>query len=315
MQANSLRQEHQTPLDIRTQPLLLVSALGFGATLEEKLKHLFQQQSPDKKAYNLVPPTDTNIHVLLVNYDNPLALRKKDILLGSLGADIDIIAVSQGPLDNAPAHHIRGMLTASRLMAVLGKIPAPHAGQADPVVPMIDFNPSPSPRLELVQNHTPAPAPVQITEPAVQPPLRYRALVVDDSPSIQKALELRLSSLEQIEGIDFATDGVAALAMAQANHYDLIFLDVMMPGMDGYEACSLLRKNPHYKKTPIIMVSGKNSPLDEVKGVMAGCTTYLTKPVQDEAFQKLSVRVLAWLTARKQEGQATSADGMGSVRH
>ncbi|MDD5273051.1 MAG: response regulator [Methylovulum sp.] len=314
MQANSLRQEHPTPPDIRTQPLLLVSALGFGAALEEKLKHLFQQQPHDEKAYSLVPPTDTGIHVLLVNYDNPLALRKKDLLLGSLGTDIEIIAVSQGPLDNAPAHHIRGMLTASRLMAALGKIPAPHAGQA---VPMLDFSPSPSPRLELVQNHTPAPAPalVQITGPAAPPALRYRALVVDDSPSIQKALELKLSSLEQIEGIDFATDGVAALAMAQANHYDLIFLDVMMPGMDGYEACSLLRKNPRYKKTPIIMVSGKNSPLDEVKGVMAGCTTYLTKPVQDEAFQKLSVRVLAWLTARKQEEQATSADGIGSVRH
>jgi two-component system cell cycle response regulator len=47
------------------------------------------------------------------------------------------------------------------------------------------------------------------------------------------------------------------------------------------------------------MVSGKTSPLDEVKGVMAGCTTYLTKPVQPEAFQKLSIRILAWLESRK----------------
>jgi len=72
----------------------------------------------------------------------------------------------------------------------------------------------------------------------------------------------------------------------------------MMPGMDGYETCTQLRANPRYKKTPIIMVSGKTSPLDEVKGVMAGCTTYLTKPVQDEAFRKLSTRVLAWLSTR-----------------
>jgi len=47
------------------------------------------------------------------------------------------------------------------------------------------------------------------------------------------------------------------------------------------------------------MVSGKTSPLDEVKGVMAGCTTYLTKPVETEAFQKLSVRMLAWLARQK----------------
>lgn len=72
-----------------------------------------------------------------------------------------------------------------------------------------------------------------------------------------------------------------------------------MPGMDGYEACTRLRKMPDYKKTPIIMVSGKTSPLDEVKGVMAGCTTYLSKPVDDQAFHKLSLRVLNWLADRK----------------
>ena len=99
--------------------------------------------------------------------------------------------------------------------------------------------------------------------------------------------------------VDFADSGEMALEKAQALQYDLIFLDVMMPGIDGYETCTQLRKKPEYKKTPIIMVSGKTSPLDEVKGVMAGCTTYLTKPVQQEAFQKLSIRVLTWLKKKK----------------
>jgi CheY-like chemotaxis protein len=127
----------------------------------------------------------------------------------------------------------------------------------------------------------------------------YLALVVDDSIAIQKSIELKLAGLEQIAGIDFADSGETALEKAETCQYDLIFLDVMMPGIDGYETCARLRKKPEYKKTPIIMVSGKTSPLDEVKGVMAGCTTYLTKPVQDEAFQKLSLRVLGWLADRK----------------
>jgi DNA-binding response OmpR family regulator len=87
----------------------------------------------------------------------------------------------------------------------------------------------------------------------------------------------------------------------------------MMSDMDGYETCIQFRNNPRYKKTPIIMVSGKTSPLDEVKGVMAGCTTYLTKPVQDEAFQKLSARVLAWLTTRQE--QQNSHENSTIVRH
>jgi CheY-like chemotaxis protein len=127
----------------------------------------------------------------------------------------------------------------------------------------------------------------------------YRVLVADDSLAIQKSLEIYLARLPHIGVIDFADNGESAIEKAQANHYDLIFLDVMMPGIDGYETCTQLRNKPEYKKTPIIMVSGRTSPLDEVKGIIAGCTTYLTKPVQPEAFQKLSSRVLAWLENRK----------------
>lgn len=285
MQSNHLHQEHQSMQ--KQQPTLLVSALGFGATLEEKLKIILLSTRPDKPTYAWVSPTTAGIHVLLVNYDNPLALQKKDQLILGSCASAKIIAVSQGPLDNPPVYHIRGMLTASRLMAVLDKIPdsvaAPHT------------NLIPSRKLELVQTLVKTHEPVATVSNTNQ----YRALVVDDSAAIQKSLELKLATLAQIAGIDFADSGEAALAMAETNHYHLIFLDVMMPGIDGYETCTQLRKKPEYKKTPIIMVSGKTSPLDEVKGIMAGCTTYITKPVQDEAFQKLSGRVLAWLADRK----------------
>ncbi|PPD49462.1 MAG: hypothetical protein CTY16_03820 [Methylobacter sp.] len=306
MQVNNMRKEHQNTQDRQANTSLSVCVLGFGVSLEEKLKQLFQQQPLYKNSYRLVPPTDSHMDVLLVNYDNPLALRKKDLLLNSLSTKPYIVAVSQGPLDKAPPYHIRGMLTAGRLMAVLASIPAPAGPSATLFAhPTLAITPKP----ELA----PAPVPVaNVTVLASKP--RYRALVVDDSLAIQKSLELKLSALEQISGIDFAENGTAALAMADANHYDVIFLDVMMPGIDGYETCTRLRSNPRYKKTPIIMVSGKTSPLDEVKGVMAGCTTYLTKPVQDEAFQKLSVRVLAWLTARQpqEQGQRENAN---IVRH
>lgn len=269
------------------QPTFLVAAVGFGVVIEEKLKALFQQERLGKPVYKWVAPTEANINIVLLNYDNPSALQQKH----SFGATAAVVAFSQGPLLNAPIYHVRGMLTAARVLTVLDKVPAP-APQKMPLPPA---------KLELVPVVS-KPAATVISTPVVSSPasqpLRYRALVVDDSVAVQKSLELKLSTLEQIAAVDFAENGEAALAMAASSQYDLIFLDVMMPGMDGYEACTQLRKNPAYKKTPIIMVSGKTSPMDEVKGIMAGCTTYLTKPVQEEAFQKLSLRVLAWLTAR-----------------
>jgi two-component system, cell cycle response regulator len=127
----------------------------------------------------------------------------------------------------------------------------------------------------------------------------FRALVVDDYPAFQELLGLSLRAFPQIVEIDFADNGNSAINKAEATTYDLIFLDVMMPGIDGYETCTRLRENQTYKKTPIIMVSGKDSPFDEVKGIVSGCTTYVTKPIQQEAFQKLCDRVLTWLEFQK----------------
>jgi len=298
MQINNMRKEHQNAQDMSAQPLLSLCALGFGAALEEKLSQLFRQQPIYGNSYSLVPATAPTIDVLLVNYDNPLAVRKKDLLLNSLCANAKIVAVSQGVLDTPPPNHIQGMLTAAKLMAVLNKLSTPSVGEATttPATVFAQTAITPSPKPETAA----APATSANTKETDDKP-RYRALVVDDSLAIQKSLELKLLTLEQIAGIDFADNGTTALAMADANHYDLIFLDVMMSGIDGYETCVQLRTKPCYKKTPIIMVSGKTSPLDEVKGVMAGCTTYLTKPVQDDAFQKLSSRVLAWLNTRQSQ--------------
>jgi CheY-like chemotaxis protein len=268
-----------------------IMAIGFEATESGRLKTIFERATHEGRPYVLAPfANDAHFDLLLVNYDDPQALLDKQILLAN-APGTPVVAVSRGALNDPPAYHLRGMLIAARVLSMLDKIPISSPSPPEPLPvssPLIDAEPAPET----------LPAPDEYPKP---PPTQaegesgYRALVVDDSVAIQKSLELNLATLEQIQTIDFADSGEMALEKARARHYDLIFLDVMMPGIDGYEACSQLRKMPEYKKTPIIMVSGKNSPLDEVKGVIAGCTTYLTKPVQQEAFQKLSRRVLVWL--------------------
>ena len=139
----------------------------------------------------------------------------------------------------------------------------------------------------------------QVAEKSVSQNVGYRALIVDDNVAFLKLLSFSLSMLPQIGVIDCAESGENAIEKAEATQYDLIFMDAMMPGIDGYEACTRLRENPGYKNTPIIMVSGLTSPLEEIKGIIAGSTTYITKPVQQEPFKELVTRVLVWLEYKK----------------
>jgi CheY-like chemotaxis protein len=123
----------------------------------------------------------------------------------------------------------------------------------------------------------------------------FNALIVDDYRPSQQLLGASLSAIPEVGEIEYAENGEVALQKAKTKKYDLVFLDVMMPGLDGYETCKLLRENPDYKRTPIIMVTGRTSPIDEVKGIVSGCTTYVTKPVHNETFRKLSQRMFSWI--------------------
>jgi twitching motility two-component system response regulator PilG len=113
-------------------------------------------------------------------------------------------------------------------------------------------------------------------------PFRHRALVVDDSPTVRKQLVLELGSFN-IQ-VDTAETGEQGLEMLQKTRYDIIFLDVVMPGADGYQVCKTIRRNQDTKFTPVVMLTSKSSPFDKVRGSLAGCSSYLTKPVDYENF-------------------------------
>ncbi len=121
----------------------------------------------------------------------------------------------------------------------------------------------------------------------------FHALIVDDSAAIRKQLELELR--DTVISADYAVCGQDALEKINNTQYDLIFLDIIMPDIYGYEVCKQLRKKPNYKRTPVIMLSGKTEPLDEVEGIIAGATTYLLKPVKHKDFQKTLNRISRWL--------------------
>lgn len=103
-----------------------------------------------------------------------------------------------------------------------------------------------------------------------------KVLVIDDSRTIRKSAETMLSR----EGCEVLTaeDGFEALAVIHQNHPDLIFVDIMMPRLDGYQTCAIIKNNDQFRATPVIMLTSKDGLFDKARGRIVGSDHYLTKP-------------------------------------
>lgn len=124
-------------------------------------------------------------------------------------------------------------------------------------------------------------------------------LVVDDNV---KNLQV-LGGFLKIEGlmVEFALDGVSALKWLEKRKFDLILLDIMMPGMDGYEVCSIIKKNPDISEIPVIFITAKTDSESIIRGFEAGAVDYITKPfIQSE----LLIRVKTQLSISRSKEQA-----------
>ena len=108
-----------------------------------------------------------------------------------------------------------------------------------------------------------------------------KVLVVDDSNTIRRSADVFLKHA-QCEVI-LAQDGFEALAKVAQHRPDVIFCDVMMPRLDGYQTCELLKKSPAFGDIPVVMLSSKDSLFDRARGNIVGSSEYLTKPFSRES--------------------------------
>ena len=248
-----------------------VAMIGIPDQERNVLKNIFKLSLYRAYTYTLISVEEPS-QILIVDADDPTALAEWRALRNKIAAQspvgvaslrIPAVMVSRDPPANDAAHYLRRPFIATRVFGVLDQV----AAQAPSAAP------------ERVIGEEPAPASSTIAEPS--PPT---ALVVDDSSTIRKQIELELKLLGvQVNAVESGEQAFEALAR---NDYDLIFLDVVLPGIDGYQICKTIKKDKARKKTPVIMLTSKSSPFDRVKGALAGCDTYLTKPVTQSAFQK-----------------------------
>lgn len=103
-----------------------------------------------------------------------------------------------------------------------------------------------------------------------------KVLVIDDSKTIRRTAETLLKKVGC--NVVTAENGFEALPIISSNHPDIIFIDIMMPRLDGYQTCSLIKNNAQFKNTPVIMLSSKDGLFDRAKGRIVGAEQYLTKP-------------------------------------
>ncbi|MDH3746595.1 MAG: twitching motility response regulator PilG [Gammaproteobacteria bacterium] len=117
-----------------------------------------------------------------------------------------------------------------------------------------------------------------------------KILVIDDSKTIRRTAETLLTK----EGCQVFTaiDGFDALSKIADHQPDLIFVDIMMPRLDGYETCSLIKHNKMFRETPVIMLSSKDGLFDRARGRIVGSEQYLTKPfTKDELLGAISNQI------------------------
>ncbi len=228
---------------------LVVATIGLPQREHTVLKAILSLSSSRAHVYTLADK-EQRPHILLVDRDDPVAVSEWTALCSKEEdlRTLPTVMVSKDLISPEVAlYALKRPIVASRVFNVLDEV-AMH---------------------------------LKATTSAV---LHHKALIVDDSPTTRKQLEIELGSLGI--AVDIAETGEQAMDCLKASQgYDLIFLDVMLPGVDGYKLCKTIKRHKVHKRTPVIMLTGKGSPFDRVRGKFAGCNTYLTKPVGRERFQ------------------------------
>ena len=114
-----------------------------------------------------------------------------------------------------------------------------------------------------------------------------KVLVIDDSNTIRRSAEifLKQGGFEVV----LAEDGFDALSKVNDHNPDVIFCDILMPRLDGYQTCAIIKRNPRFTNTPVIMLSSKDGLFDKARGRMVGSQDYLTKPfTKDQLLQAVA---------------------------
>jgi twitching motility two-component system response regulator PilG len=267
------------PCNLMAQDTFTIASIGFDEQEQNVLLSLVtlaKNRQPRFILFDTSPDKNKRpANVLVVNADKPEAVQRWSayIKLNESKTAISTVMVSNDPPPAKPGEkilYVKKPLAATRLLTILEEVVILEHGYTAPAAIAG----------EITTGQGAATAP--IAGGAVN---HIAALVVDDSLPVRIQMK---KALRHIAGrVDFAETGEAAEKLIRDNTYDIVFLDVILPGVDGYDICKMIKKDPQKRKTPVIMLTSNSSPADRIKGKMAGCDTYLIKPVNQDIFKEV----------------------------
>lgn len=298
----------------------LVEVIGFTETEQTVLTSVFGLSSRRTPKFVQHLSTDALPDIFLVDSDNEAAIRQLGVR-NSVG-DIPVVLIGENGCGTnwaLLARPIRWMKLFQAFDATIGFVPSPaiatsalSSATATPVTQVLAKPNLLVPTGAAASQHTNA-APAHVAAPTREALLEKIAattakmssfnpalngstewvLVVDDNLTVREFMRNKLSAFSF--NVDYAESGEQAIGLTGQKHYACIFLDVVMPGIDGYQVCKLIKANRAAKKTTVVMLTSKSSPFDKIRGAMSGCDAYLTKPVDEE---KLVETIAKFLTPK-----------------
>jgi two-component system, cell cycle response regulator len=258
----------------------LLEMIGFGEAERSLLASTFRLTG--RRAYCYAQPgaPDERPDVYLVNADNPEALKQLKARSPNVHAPALMVGQSAEehgwPMVERPIHWMRLFEQLDLVMqsALLERARRQHSsgGQWDG-------------RKRRAIDRSAEPDAVFLEPNPVE-----TVLVVDDSATVRAFMRAKLAPFRF--DVDFAENGEVAIDMAQAKSYTCVFLDIMMPGIDGYEVCKRIKSNAETRNTAVVMLSSKSSAFDKFRGNWAGCDAYLGKPVGEDELLSTIARFL-----------------------
>lgn len=259
-----------------------VGVFGLASNEQNTLGSIFKLAASRSRQYTMVQPSErSSAEIILVDIDNAGALEEWRSFSVHNG-EIPVVKVSKTvPANVSNEVYLRRPLTLKRVLETLDKV----------TIEALKY----VPELVVGGEEVLDEAANTALQDAVQSAKKtsssgVKVLVVDDSLPVRKSMEIQLGLYGM--DIDFAETGEEALEFTEKNVYDLIFLDLMLPGIDGYKVCKTIKSDKMSKNTPVVMLTGKGSRFDKLRGTMAGASVYLTKPVEQEKLREVIQKFL-----------------------
>jgi twitching motility two-component system response regulator PilG len=261
----------------------ILEMIGFPDAEKEMLGSTFRLTGRRTFFYAEPASPDERADIYLVNADNPDGLAQMKMRSPNIHAPAVLIGrnavVAGWPLVEKPIHWMRLFEQLDTLMQAALLERARRQDSADEKWDGRTY------RRAIDHDRDASQEPVFMESKAIE-----SVLVVDDSATVRAFMRTKLAPFRF--DVDYAKSGEAAIDMAQGKAYTCIFLDIVLPGIDGYQVCKRLKSSAATKDVAVVMLSSKASAFDKFRGNWAGCDAYLSKPVGEDELLATIARFL-----------------------